>query len=56
MASLTASVPSPELFVNDPEYVKELQRRFGIVNKGGTLPDSFFTRLRSRKFYQEGGR
>ena len=56
MDALTASVPSPELFANDPDYVKELQRRFGIVNRGGTLPESFFTRVRSRKFYQEGGR
>ena len=56
MESLTASVPSPELFANDPDYVRELQRRFAIVNKGGTLPDSYFTRVRSTRFYQGDGR
>ena len=56
MESLTASVPPPDLFANDPDYVRELQRRFAIVNNGGTLPDSYFTRVRSRKFYQGVGR
>jgi hypothetical protein len=55
MDSLTASTPSPELFAADPDYVRELRRRYQLVNPGDNLPDSFFTRTRSKKFYQAGG-
>ena len=53
MESLTASVPPPSFFAANPEYVRELRRRFRLIN-GGELPDSYFTRERSRKYYQGG--
>jgi hypothetical protein len=38
---------APDLFANDPDYVRELQRRYGSSTRAA-LPDSFFTRTRSR--------
>ena len=51
MESLTASTPTPAFFAANPDYVAELKRRFRLVN-GGELPDSYFTRERSGRFYQ----
>jgi hypothetical protein len=53
MESLTASVPTPAFFAANPDYMQELRRRFRLIN-GGELPDSYFTRGRSRKYYQGG--
>jgi len=53
MESLTASVPTPAFFAANPDYMQELRRRFRLVS-GGELPDSYFTRERSRKYYQGG--
>ena len=51
MESLTASVPTPAFFVANPEYVDELRRRFRLIS-GGELPDSYFSRERSQKYYK----
>jgi len=51
MDSLTASAPTPAFFAANPDYVAELKRRFRLVNSG-ELPDSYFTRERSTKYYQ----
>lgn len=53
MESLTASVPTPAFFTANPDYMQELRRRFRLIN-GGELPASYFTRERSRKYYQGG--
>jgi hypothetical protein len=53
MESLTASVPTAAFFAANPDYMQELRRRFRLIN-GGELPDSYFTRDRSRKYYQGG--
>jgi hypothetical protein len=51
MESLTASVPTPAFFSANPDYVEELRRRFRLIT-GGELPDSYFSRVRSPKYYQ----
>ena len=53
LESLTASVPTPAFFAANPDYRQELQRRFRLSN-GGEMPDSYFTRERSRRYYQGG--
>jgi hypothetical protein len=53
MESLTASVPTPAFFAANTDYAAELRRRFRLVS-GGELPESYFTRERSRKYYQGG--
>lgn len=51
MESLTASVPTPAFFTANPDYVEELRRRFRLIN-GGELPDSYFSQVRSPKYYK----
>ena len=51
MESLTAWVPTPAFFTANPDYVEELRRRFRLIN-GGELPDSYFSQVRSPKYYK----
>ena len=34
MESLTASIPTPEMYRADPEYLHELQRRYEMMSGG----------------------
>ncbi len=52
LLQLSASYPSPDLFRNDPAYVKELSRRYELMFRGRAFPEASLYVDRSReKFY-----
>lgn len=52
LASLTASYPAAELYRADPDYVRELQRRFELISGGRRFPvESLTPERKSNKYY-----
>lgn len=51
LESLTASYPSPEMYKADPDYVREIQRRFELVSGRKFPVESLLQERKSNKFY-----
>jgi len=52
LESLTSSYPTPEMFQADPEYVREIQRRYELMFRGKKFPvESLFQKRKSNKFH-----
>jgi hypothetical protein len=52
LESLTASYPTPEMYKSDPDYLSEIQRRFGMMSGGRKFPvESLLQARKSNKFY-----
>ncbi len=52
MESLTASIPTPEMYRADPEYLHELQRRYEMMSGGRQFPVETLLKERgSNKYY-----
>ena len=50
--SLTASIPTPEMYRADPEYLHELQRRYEMMSGGKKFPvESLLKERGSNKYY-----
>ena len=57
LESLTASYPTPEMFKADPDYVREIQRRYELMFRGKKFPiESLFQERKSNKFYTPPGK
>ena len=52
MESLTASIPAPEMYRADPEYLHELQRRYEMISGGRQFPvETLLKERASNKYY-----
>ena len=52
LESLTASHPTPDMYRADPDYLRELQRRFELMSGGRKFPvESLLQERKSNKYY-----